>query len=55
MASDNDTGMELGSFVIRGGKFSGRAYNNITKQIYQPEAPLSYQPSTDPNFKWEVK
>lgn len=55
MASDNDTGMELGSFVIRGGKFSGRAYNNITKQIYQPEAPLRYQPSTDPNFKWEVK
>ena len=54
-SGDNDTGMTVGAFVIRGGKFSGRAYNHKTKAIYQPESPLSYQPSTDPNFKWEVK
>ena len=54
-SGDNDAGMTVGAFVIRGGKFSGRAYNHNTKNIYQPESPLSYQPSTDPNFKWEVK
>lgn len=55
VSGDNDTGMTVGAIVIRGGKFSGRAYNHNTKKIYQPEAPLSYQLSTDPNFKWEVK
>lgn len=55
VSGDNDTGMTVGAIVIRGGKFSGRAYNHNTNKIYQPESPLSYQPSTNPNFKWEVK
>ena len=33
---DNDTGMELGSVILTGGKFSGKAYNHETNVVYEP-------------------
>ncbi len=36
VCGDNDTGMAVGSVILTGGKFSGKAYNHVRKIVYEP-------------------
>lgn len=37
VVGDNDVHMPNGYLTIKGGKFSGKAYNHVTNSVYQPE------------------
>lgn len=52
---DNDTNRPLGYIVINGGKFSGKPYNNITKQLYEPSNGKGWLAiEGDGVYKWTV-
>ena len=53
---DNDTGLPNGSVTLKGGKFSGKAYNHETSTVYDPVEGYQWQAiEDDPSgLKWEV-
>lgn len=53
VSGDNDVNLPTGSVTIKGGKFSGKAYNHVTKTTYQPESWVAIE--GDDTFKWTVK
>ena len=55
VSGDNDTGMPVGSVVLKGGRFSGKAYNSVTKEVYEPAEGYKYQLTGDSSpYKYEV-
>ena len=55
VSGDNDTGLPSGSVILKGGKFSGKAYNHTTKAVYEPAEGFGYKEITgDETFKYEV-
>lgn len=52
VSGDNDVDLPTGSIIIKGGKFSGKAYNHVTNEVYQPESWVPIE-GDDP-FKWTV-
>ncbi|MDE6276749.1 MAG: hypothetical protein K2M06_01425 [Muribaculaceae bacterium] len=55
VCGDNDTSMEHGSIIIKGGKYSGKAYNHVTAKVYNPVAPLEYIPlADDAPYVWGI-
>jgi len=53
VSGDNDTNRPLGNFIIKGGKFSGKAYNHVTGTVYQPESWVALE--NEAPYKWTVK
>ena len=53
---DNDAGRPSGSVTLKGGKFSGKAYNHVTRTVYDPVEGYKWQAiEDDPSgLKWEV-
>lgn len=56
VSGDNDAGRPSGSVVLKGGKFSGKAYNHVTNTVYAPVEGCKWQAiEDDPSgLKWEV-
>ena len=54
VSGDNDVDLPYGSVVLEGGKFSGEAYNNVTKTVYEPAAGYKWQEINEGDLKWEV-
>ena len=55
VSGDNDTGLPSGIVILKGGKFSGKAYNHTTKEVYEPAEGFMYNEITgDETFKYEV-
>ena len=55
VSGDNDAGRPSGSVILKGGKFSGKAYNHVTNTVYAPAAGYQWQAITDGgNLKWAV-
>ena len=57
VSGDNDTGLPSGIVILKGGKFSGKAYNHTTttKEVYEPAEGFMYKEITeDETFKYEV-
>ena len=55
VSGDNDAGRPSGSVILKGGKFSGKAYNHVTNTVYDPAAGYQWQAITDgDNLKWAV-
>lgn len=55
VSGDNDTGRPSGNVILKGGKFSGKAYNHVTNTVYAPAAGYQWQAITDgDNLKWAV-
>ena len=55
VSGDNDTGLPSGIVILKGGKFSGKAYNHTTKAVYEPAKGFMYEEITgDKTFKYEV-
>lgn len=43
VSGDNDVNLPLGSVILKGGYFNGKAYNHVTNEIYSPESPFKYE------------
>lgn len=59
VSGDNDTGRPSGSVVLKGGKFSGKAYNHVTNIAYDPAEGYKWQAiegagDQPGDLKWEV-
>ena len=55
VSGDNDAGRPSGSVILKGGKFSGKAYNHVTKAIYEPAEGYKWQAiESGSDLKWEV-
>ena len=56
VSGDNDAGRPSGSVVLKGGKFSGKAYNHVTNTVYVPAEGYKWQAiEDDPSgLKWAV-
>ena len=54
VSGDNDTGLPYGSVILKGGKFSGKAYNHETQAIYEPADGYKWQAISKGDLKWEV-
>ena len=55
VSGDNDAGRPSGSVILKGGKFSGKAYNHVTKAIYEPAEGYKWQAiASGSDLKWEV-
>ena len=56
VSGDNDADLPAGNVILRGGKFSGKAYNHVTKAIYEPVESYKWQAIEDDpaGLKWEV-
>lgn len=55
VSGDNDTGLPSGIVILKGGKFSGKAYNHTTEAVYEPAEGYMYKEITgDENIKYEV-
>lgn len=59
VSGDNDTGRPSGSVVLKGGKFSGKAYNHVTNIAYEPAEGYKWQAiegagDQPGDLKWEV-
>ena len=54
VSGDNDTGLPYGSVILKGGKFSGKAYNHETQAIYEPSDGYKWQAISKGDLKWEV-
>lgn len=52
VSGDNDVNLPTGSIIIKGGKFSGKAYNHVTNTVYQPNSWIAIE--GDDTFKWTV-
>lgn len=55
VSGDNDTGRPVGTFVINGGRFSGKAYNHVTNSIYAEDSWVETTDAENPLIKWTVK
>lgn len=53
VVGDNDTHMPVGFVTIKGGKFSGKAYNHVTNSVYQPDQWVALE-GEEP-LKWTIK
>lgn len=52
---DNDTGLPVGSVVLKGGRFSGKAYDSVTEKVCEPAEGYKYQITGDSSpYKYEV-
>ena len=55
VSGDNDAERPSGSVILKGGKFSGKAYNHVTKAIYEPAEGYKWQAiASGSDLKWEV-
>jgi hypothetical protein len=55
VSGDNDSGLPVGSVVLQGGKFSGKAYNHETGAVYNPSKGYKWQAiEGDGDLKWKV-
>ena len=59
VSGDNDADLPAGNVILRGGKFSGKAYNHVTKAIYEPVESYKWQAiegagDQPGDLKWEV-
>lgn len=55
VSGDNDIDLEAGSIIIKGGKFSGKAYNLETNKIIDPATGFEWASLTDEGMlKWEA-
>ena len=54
VSGDNDVNLPFGSVILKGGKFSGKAYNHVTKEVYQPAKGYVYRETGDDEYPWEV-
>lgn len=55
VAGDNDVHMPDGNFVIKGGRFSGKAYNHVSKKLCDLPKGYSYKAIEGAgDLKWEV-
>lgn len=54
VSGDNDVNLPYGSVILKGGKFSGKAYNHVTKAVYQPADGYVYKSTGDSEYPWEV-
>ena len=55
VSGDNDIDLEAGSIIIKGGKFSGKAYNHETNKIIDPATGFEWASLTDEGMlKWEA-
>lgn len=52
VVGDNDTHMPVGFVTIKGGKFSGKAYNHVTNSVYQPDQWVALE-GEEP-LKWTI-
>lgn len=56
VCGDNDHGLPVGTLVdIRGGRFSGKAYNHVTNSVYDEFNWVETTDADNPLIKWEVK
>lgn len=55
VSGDNDVDLPTGSVILKGGKFSGKAYNHKTKVVYEPAEGYKWQAiESGSDLKWEV-
>ena len=55
VSGDNDVDLPVGRVILQGGKFSGKAYNHVTRTVYEPDSGYKWQALTDSDdLKWEV-
>ena len=55
VSGDNDVALPTGNVILKGGKFSGKAYNHVTKVVYEPASGYQWQAITgSDNLRWEV-
>lgn len=56
VSGDNDTGRPSGNVILKGGKFSGKAYNHVFNSVYEPDSEYKWQAiENDPSgLKWAV-
>ncbi len=55
VSGDNDVNLPTGSVILQGGKFSGKAYNHVTRVTYEPATGYEWQALTgSDNLKWEI-
>ena len=55
VSGDNDVNLPTGSVTLLGGKFSGKAYNHVTRAVYEPADGYQWQAITgSEDLKWEV-
>lgn len=54
VSGDNDVDLLYGSVILKGGKFSGKAYNDVTREVYQPADGYVYKSTGDSEYPWEV-
>lgn len=55
VSGDNDVNLPTGSVILKGGQFSGKAYNHVTKVAYEPAEGYQWQAITgSDSLKWEV-
>ncbi len=55
VSGDNDAGLPSGIVILKGGKFSGKAYNHTTRVVYEPAKGYMYKEiAGDETFKYEV-
>ena len=55
VAGDNDFHMPDGNFIIKGGRFSGKAYNHTEKKLSNLPEGYEYRPISVGSLIWEVK
>lgn len=53
VSDDNDVNLPYGCVILKGGKFSGKAYNDVTREVYQPAEGYVYKETGD-EYPWEV-
>lgn len=54
VAGDNDVASPTGCVILQGGTFSGKAYNHVTRSVYEPAAGYVWQSTGDGELKWAV-
>lgn len=55
ISGDNDTNKPYGNIILKGGKFSGKAYNHVTNSTYEPAEGYQWKAiENGGNLKWEV-
>lgn len=54
VSDDNDVNLPYGCVILKGGKFSGKAYNDVTREVYQPAEGYVYKETGDDKYPWEV-
>lgn len=55
VSGDNDIDLPHGNFIINYGKFSGKAYDSVTKEVIAPAGGKEYTSISEGQLIWEVK